>query len=276
MTYETLPRVIPLATLFGEHAPPGVWLPTLDHLLMDAILVGGDAEVRTHANFEYLMIAGNVLEHHCLIRSFAGGLWLRFMDFCKQAGAEVLSKHEETLTARLPMAGGFWERFQGKQGGLEIHLHTQLLPETQMTEVAIRMQIYGSGGKRMVAKLAEVGPALIEKMREYFRVDCEQRAAIRCTVALPVQVHPVFPDLELGDVVAGETIDISLQGIRIRLPVAIATEQIYFTLPSLPNAAPFAVLARILRNEPHGEGSFAMAGSFKRRKGSAPGIKSNR
>ena len=125
----------------------------------------------------------------------------------------------------------------------------------------------------MVAKLAETGPALIERIRTYLHVDCEQRAAVRCNLVLPVQVHPVFPDLELGDTVEGETIDVSLQGFRLRLPVAIATEQIYFTLPSLPTAAPFAVLARVVRNEPHADGSFEMAGSFQRRRGSEPGIK---
>jgi hypothetical protein len=75
-----------------------------------------------------------------------------------------------------------------------------------------------------------------------------------------VRVYPVLPDLELGEQVAAVGRDVSLSGIRFRIPDLPDCDRLYLQLAPAPEAV--AVLARIVRVKPHPEGGLDVAAAF--------------
>ncbi len=106
-------------------------------------------------------------------------------------------------------------------------------------------------------------PAILAEIRGQLQNLDERRAHPRHPVALPVRVYPLYEDGVIGPAVAGETVDISVGGIRFRTPEPVRTARLYVEFPAVREAAGQAVYVRQLRagQEPGGRATVT-AGRF--------------
>ncbi len=262
--YDSLPNLIPFRTLFGEPAPKGLRLPTLDEFIADVLQAAGGFKVATYENFQYLLLPDHSIEHDCLIRTFPGGLQLRLREFARQWNLEVMQDDGHVFAGRIPMETSFWQRVQGLKAGLEIRLDLEPLDSTSKFKAIFRVQPFGSTNKRLFQQLLDAGPPILESLRLHLQVDPDQRGDLRCVLDLPVRVYPVQPDLELGEVVDGSITNISRHGLCLRVPASPAAAQAYLHLHTLVKAVPFALLIHMHHATPWVGGGFDVGASLAR------------
>ena len=103
---------------------------------------------------------------------------------------------------------------------------------------------------------------LIEQFRRALQNATERRKAARFRTDLPIRVFPLDDELSVGAPLAGKCRDVSATGFACVLPGALATEHAFVTFPTLPEFAPWALLAKVVRTAGGVAGSAVVAGRF--------------
>jgi hypothetical protein len=92
-----------------------------------------------------------------------------------------------------------------------------------------------------------MAPLIFDSVRLYFQTSPEQRQRERWPFTQPVRIYPVLPDLEVADVIEGVSQNISLGGIRVRIPTRPPTDHLYLHLHADAHTQDYAILSRIMR-----------------------------
>jgi hypothetical protein len=101
-----------------------------------------------------------------------------------------------------------------------------------------------------------MGPRLLDSVRAYLQPTPDLRAHERLTYELPVRVHPVYPNFSLGELVAGRSKDISLNGMRLWLPEQLPTPQVCIHLSPQPSLTVVSTLASVRHVQPCKDGGY--------------------
>jgi hypothetical protein len=260
-----LPLVMPCACLAGTAAtvPDPTW-PTAGQLLTAFLREAGCSVGHgTSHRKRYLLRSSNALECGFPVRVIPTMLELKLAGYCEHWQATVWQRAEESIVLRLHDAGGLWQRFVGRQGGLEIHV--QLPPRPQedavLSEVRVRIHPFGSGRAQRPDLLTNLGPVLLDSLRAFLHAS-DQRARGRIRLAQLVRVFPVLAQGRIGTMLSAEGKDLSPDGLGLILRQALPTEQLYVSLGTAPPAAAFALLARVVRKRPAGLGRLEVGTSF--------------
>jgi hypothetical protein len=260
-----LPSRLPLAALLGQTGPSGSVWPSDEYVKRWILLETGADEIASTRNLQYLVKPGNIVEHRCPIRMIPGGLNLKLHDFPSQWQAIPLRQEDNAFVCRIPAARTIWQRCFGKASGMEIHVLLET-PEhktsSNLVEAVICIKPYGPVNARLSAQINEIGPALIDSVRNYLQAEHSQRSHVRWPCTSPVHVYPVLPDLQVGARIEGTARDISVGGLCLRLSQAPPSDHAYINLPAFPTLAASAVLVNILRQRPVSSGWFDVAGNF--------------
>jgi serine/threonine protein kinase len=260
----TLPSRLPLAALLGETGPSGSVWPSDEYVKRWILLETGAEQIASTQELQYLVKPGNIVEHRCPIRMIPGGLNLKLHDFPKQWQAMPLRQDDNAFICRIPASRTIWQRCFGRASGMEIQvlLESPGQATSQLVEAIICVKPYGAVNARLNAQINEIGPALIDSVRNYLQAEASQRGHVRWPCSSPVHVYPVLPDLQVGARTEGTARDISLSGLCLRLSQAPASDHIYVNLPAFPTLAASAVLVNILRQRPAAGGGYEVAGAF--------------
>jgi hypothetical protein len=108
----------------------------------------------------------------------------------------------------------------------------------------------------------EMAPQLFDSFRSFLQASPEQRREERRPYLHPVHVYPVFPDLDLGDLIEGTGKNLSSGGIGFRVSQVPPVEQFYLHFPSADWVRDFALLARLVRIRPAEGGGHEVAATF--------------
>jgi serine/threonine protein kinase len=260
-TADGLALVVPAADLLGDETFAAEAVPPRAEVLEGALWARlGAVKILEHANFRYLELADGVLEHHCPIRGVPALVRLKLDGFRQACEAELLRQNDLDYLFRIEDPPSLWQRCTGQRTGLELRIQLHPGEGGPGSCCAVTARIKALGRSLTARSLPRVGPVLFETLRAYLLPLLEQRSHERFPYPYPLSVYPVLPDLEIADEVEAVGQDISLTGIRFRVPDLPDCGHLYLRFDRTPEA--FAVLAHIVRVEPCPEGGLDVAASF--------------
>jgi serine/threonine protein kinase len=269
--YHRLPAVIPFASLQGEPPAKAIVLPPINQLVLNLAVPPHLSQtqsriIRGPQNVRYVLVDNEVWEFKCPVQLFRGALALKIEGFRSEWRARTVEQHDEGALFHIdiqppPRSG---ERDAASLSCLIVELKVQLAPGSAKYFAEARVRLYPAGGarERLAQVLPDLAPQVFDSIRRYLQAGPEQRGEDRWQCPQPLHVYPVRPDLELDEILDGISRNISLGGVSFRVSKAPATEQAYLHWHKSPSAAPYAVLARIIRVRPMVGGGFEVGGVF--------------
>jgi hypothetical protein len=246
--------------------PPGPG-SSLEHLLPDLLTsAAGPFRLQEHQHIGFVIRPDQSLEHRCAARLPSGVGRLKLSGFMEQWNANLVREDADTFLLRIALPGCFWLRCIGYHPGLEVEV--KLLPPRRnilLTEVQVVVRPVGCPKGQATSLLNEVGPPLVASLREFLQVHPEQRTQHRLVYSQPLQVMPVQTSLHLAAPIVGQAKDISQTGIGFLLPGHPSSRQVYVNLAANKEVRSLAVLAKIVRVQPRGDGWCEVGAQFSGR-----------
>jgi serine/threonine protein kinase len=186
----------------------------------------------------------------------------RIEGFRQQWQGEVLSSGPGHLIFHMQTPGSLWQRWLGRQPGLEVHLHIgepeAAVPIGVQTRTEVRMDLRPEtdSPEEGAALLSRVGPLLVESVRTQLRLNQYGRLQERMMWHHPLRVSPIREDGSLGEAIDCQGKDISLGGIGFYLSGELPGANVLLHLPRTEQTPEASVAARIVRAQPCGDGWF--------------------
>jgi serine/threonine protein kinase len=184
----------------------------------------------------------------------------RLDGFCEQWRGEVYVSEPRRLVFHMQTPRNFWQRWTGKQPGLEIELEIGYpdaeAPEGVQTRTEVSMNLRPCDCTREQSSelFGALGPLLIESVRAHLRRSGYGRSQDRVIWHHPLQLCPIEPDGSLGAPIECQGKDISLNGIGFYLPGQLPSSLVRLHLPRTEQTQQMAVSARIVRVQGCGNG----------------------
>jgi serine/threonine protein kinase len=172
--------------------------------------------------------------------------------FRLQWHGEVLRDEPSRLVFHVNLPRSFWQRWLGRQSGLEVDVQLAKAKAGAPTEVTVQIEPFGCGRATGVQLVKDIGALLLESLRTYLQVNPERRIQERLIWPYAVVVRGVFDDGRLGEPVEGQGKDISLSGIGFYLPEQLPTTRLRVELTSR-RRPPISVPASVARVQRCGE-----------------------
>jgi serine/threonine protein kinase len=181
--------------------------------------------------------------------------------FRLQWHGEVTTNEAGHLVFQVNLPRSFWNRWLGKQAGLEVDLRLTRNDAGAPTEVTVRVRAFGCGPGPGAQLVSDVGALLLESLRTYLQVNPERRIQERLIWPHPLVVHTAFADGRVGDAVEAQGKDISQSGIGFYLPDRPPTDRVRLELTPL-GQGPVNLLASVARVQRCGESWFEVGALF--------------
>ncbi|MGL4552282.1 MAG: protein kinase domain-containing protein [Gemmataceae bacterium] len=248
--YRTLPAVIPYSALMGEPAGPDAVLPPVSQLVLAVARPSDPRTVSGPQNVRYLVHPDGTWGYRCPLQLFPGAMGLKIEGFRAWWGARVTKQDGDcyTLEVDVPLPRTFWDAFKTpKRMEVTVFVEPSTNPGTRVAEALVQLRYPGADTNQRDRVLAQMGPKVLDSMRQYLQATAEQRSDERMPVAVPVRAYPVLPDLELAEVIVGTTRNLSFGGASFRAATKPGVEWMYLHLYSSPQALGYALLARVVR-----------------------------
>jgi hypothetical protein len=211
----------------------------------------------------YFLRFGTMLECRFPVHLISHVLELKLAGYCQHWQATVSGRDKECVSYRVYSAPGFWQRCLGTQGGLEIQVQ---LPsghprDTLLSEILVRVQVFGMHGPKARDLLVTEGPVLLESLRAFLQ-SADKRARGRIGFTHPVRAFPVLMNRTIGGIIQGQAKNISLGGMGVLLDSQPAADLVYLNAAADSPADPFALLARVVRARATARGKIEVGASF--------------
>jgi serine/threonine protein kinase len=263
--YQSLPPVIPFASLLGEPAAPDTLLPTVPQLVKALIALPEERLTRSGGDATEGQPVG-IWEYRCPIQLFPGAMQLKVEGFCEQWNARIVRREGDSYKFQVDLQAPrrFWERLRSQPRWLEVDLEVEAPSgaRSRLTQAHVRIRPRGGEPAVMARIAATLAPQLFDSLRSYLQATQEQRAQERWPFEQPVRVYPVLPDLELAEVIGGVGKNISLRGVSFRVPTLPPTDQLYLHFHEAAGAVEYAILAQVMHSQPAGNEGFEIGAMF--------------
>jgi serine/threonine protein kinase len=149
----------------------------------------------------------------------------------RQWNGQVIREDDDWVVLHVSRPLGFWQRWLGRQAGLEVHIHLANRPGTPgSTDVHVTVQPTGCGREQGAQLVKGVGPLLLASICATLQVTAERRGQDRVAWKYPVSVRFVLANRELSEPVSCMGKDISLTGMGFYLPPELPTSQIVLAI----------------------------------------------
>jgi hypothetical protein len=264
---QGLPPVISLPSLFGEPPPPGLLLPPTGQIVAAlAAPAQGPSAMRRGPDARYTVGPDGVWEYRCPARLPPGTAPLKVEGFRQQWGARRVHDDGKSFRFFIPLnaARRLWEVCTGRQPHLEVELLVRPPEGTQasLSEVQVRLRPVGGAGTGAAGALEGLAPQLFDSLRTWLMAGPEQRAWARWPCRQPLRVYPALPGPVPADAIEGVGHNISYGGVGFHLAQPPPSSQIYLHWHAFEQAAPYAVLARVVRVRGVARGGYEVGAAF--------------
>ncbi len=142
--------------------------------------------------------------------------------------------------------------------GVELVIQLPRNDQAGAGEVAVTAR--ATGGEKGNGDEALIG--LIEQFRRAVQNTNERRKAARFPTDLPLTLFPVDGELAVQAPLIGKCLNVSATGFACLIPATLKTEHVFATFPTLPEFAPWALLAKVVRTQPGVRGATIVAARF--------------
>ena len=147
----------------------------------------------------------------------------------------------------------------GAVKGVELVVQLPTGDQASAGEVSVTGRATGGGDR---GKTDETVILLIEQFRRTLQNTNERRKASRFRAELPIQLFPINDELGVQAPVSGKCADVSATGFACALEGVLAMEHVFVTFPTVPDFAPWALLAKVVRTQADALGNITVACRF--------------
>jgi serine/threonine protein kinase len=158
----------------------------------------------------------------------------------QQWNGQVIREDEEGVVLHVSRPLSFWQRWLGRQAGLELHLRLATpAARADGTDVHVTIRPTGCAGEEGARLVKGVGPLLLASICDTLQVTADRRGQDRIAWEHPLAVRFVLANRQLSEPVACTGKDISLTGIGFYLPPELPSSQVVLEItPPAQLAAP--------------------------------------
>jgi hypothetical protein len=262
LSYYSLPPVIPFATLQGESPPRNLVLPKTGQIIRELSPLALHQMAAGQKNSHYKIHPDGTWEDGFPVQLLPGALQIKLDGFRAHWEAKVARHESDRFLFHLELPSrSFWERQFGRPRRLEIEVivASGLRTGVQLTEARIFLRVVSGEPVQMKGFLERMAGDLFESLRSFLQARREQRSDERRPFRRPLDVYPIRPGLELGEVLSGVGVDICSGGLGFRVPQRPETDWFYLHFPDVPAVSTFTLLGRFLRATPSNESGLRVA-----------------
>jgi serine/threonine protein kinase len=269
--YQTLPGVIPFASLQGEPPSKDIVLPTLNQFVHNLAMPKHVSTTqlrngRGSQNERCVLLGNDVWESKCPMQTFHGALALKVEGFRTEWNARIVNQKKHGVLYHIDLLPSARSDNPDKHNFpvLAFQLDVQAVAGSPKYFAEARMRVYPARGNRyhIARLLPELAPRLFISMRSYLQAAPDQRSEERWPCTQPLHIYPVMPDLELDEFLEGMSRNVSLGGVSFRVLEEPRTELAYLHWHRTQAVSPYAVLTRIIRVQSMASGGFEVGGVF--------------
>jgi hypothetical protein len=223
-------------------------------------LAAGAWQLQHHKQLRYLLRPGELLLHRCASRLPAAVAAYKMEAFVQRHKGVMQDASAEEVAFQVPLA----DRPSARAAlGVKIRFQpNDARSATALTVITIEIQPLGCEPDQTERLLREIGPVMLESVRDELQARGERRADERLPWEAALTVRPVLPGGELGEPILCRTRDISLRGVGLVAPVRLPLTQLMIDLPAHEQSEAAQVLARVVRVEVAPDGTFTVGAQF--------------
>jgi len=249
----------------GIRVVAGLRVPALKRLVRDLVLeASGDLEIVAAGAQRYMIKYGPYMEHHAFARMLPATVKLKLNGFRKQWRAKVLGIKDDRYIFQVRFPGHFLERLFGWAPGLEIHVSFDWAHSANgFTQVNMELHPLACTADKALELLQDVGPRLLNSLRNYLQTSPERRSQERFPYTRNVSVTATMDSDGTEEVLTAQGRDISPGGMGLYLPRKPASVWLNLHLhpPGRPDLVS-AVPARIVNAQVELDGRYRVGVSF--------------
>jgi hypothetical protein len=233
----------------------------LTELVTDA---AGPWQMNQFRCMRYLLNPNEGLVHKCGALLTSGILHCKISGFCEEWNARILCGDQRGYKLLLFLQPSFWQRFLGKQPGLEIsvRLDTPKVASTSLSEVTVQIRPVGCSREHGEKLLKEVGPVVLDSLRANLQANPERRIRQRLRYDKPLLVSSTFLNNQQGTPMQAKGKDLSATGMGLYLPAEPQTQEVSLHVSVPGKSDPVVVPAKIVRVQPTKDGWFEVGARF--------------
>jgi serine/threonine protein kinase len=185
------------------------------------------------------------------------------LDPAKRSVQRLESAATATWLYQVPVNTSLWQRCLGRSPELllQIDLITPPVSTEALSEVIVCIRSENCSPQRGIELLEQLGPNLIQSLRNHLQLPPDRRAEERIPVTANVQIHPILDDQEIGEAIAAQMRNICTRGLGLDVPCRPPGEVLLVQLGAPPQK-PVMIPVRILHVEPHGDGHYQVGTRF--------------
>jgi serine/threonine protein kinase len=267
-----------LRELCGER-PLAEWKQIISEQVASA---AGDGEIRVRGPLRYrfrraasggrgAVVTEAALEHFSYGRLMPATVRLKLTAFEEEwkvervRGDKALVPSADTASwlYQVHVGASLWQRCLGRSPALlvQIDLKTPRPTTEALTEVILRVRPSDCRVERGVELLDDLGPRLLESLRDHLQLPADRRSEERFSITGNVQVRPIHSAREIGEGIAAQLRNICKGGLGLDVPCRPPAEFLLVQM-SPPHRAPLMIPAKVLHNTPHGDGHYYVGTRF--------------
>ncbi len=184
----------------------------------------------------------------------------RIETFRQQWNATLRRSDAHEFAFQMPMPRSLWQRWTGKQPGLDIQIGMGAANPSGHSGIQVRTEVRMDLIPRDCSRdqthelLKVVGPLLVESLRTHLQVGQNGRCQERLPWHYPLKLCSILDNQQLGPPIECQGKDISLNGIGFYLPGQLPSSQVMLILPPTPQTPEMSIPARIVRVQGCGDG----------------------
>jgi hypothetical protein len=241
--------VIPAVRLLNPRAPLPAQLPAIEDLVAE---VAAESETSGQGGLPPPAsgCVDGMWEYRYPIRVIPGATTLKVHGFSEHWGAEILEERGNTFLLHLEVPeDAVGKRLPGRRRTLEIRLEVRP-PEGKgagLTEAYLSIRPLSRSDSNLLAVVDQMGPRLIDSLRNYLCASPERRCEERWSCPLPLRVYPVVDGQGVGKPLAAVSKNLSRSGVQFLLEQPLEVSQVYLHWYRSTRAGGFALLAQVAR-----------------------------
>lgn len=218
----------------------------------------GERSVLQADHSQVALPSSGVFEGRFPARLAAGNAFASLETFRRQWNARVIRATDCSIVFQIPFPGRFWERWlDGTRGVLvEVHWIQPRRGGTTLPEFVVRTRCADKKNKEEQKLVCDIGPLVLDSLRSHLEACPERRMQERVDWPYPVRATFLFADNQASETMEGKGKDLSLGGMGLYLPRAIAGTPVQLELRRPSHEEPIVFYGNCVRVQLCSDGWF--------------------
>jgi hypothetical protein len=261
----TLPKVIKVTESASPIPVPSGDMPQATKVLEKFVKhATRSMKIRTFQGFRFLLAPAKSILHHCLAPTLPGMVEINLKPFCTEWNAKILESNKDHFVIWVPGSLSLVGALLAARTGVRVTLRLRFERSGRggVTPVSILIDPVNASDAQAETLLEDLAPRVLASLRTALRATPERRQNERYPFSGSVYICPVENDQRLGKIVQADAFDLTEDGIGFWLREQPKTRHVYIYSDATPETSVFALLANIVRIQPHSGGLYEVGAKF--------------